>query len=138
MNPNDESKLHRLEEFLAATEHQTKAEALEELASNGVDIDQFRTKVASLVRKGYQRQVRLDAEASAAKAKAAKATLFGDLTRKTKAELVAIRDQIINGVFGTVLQNTAVVRCRNHQGDEVSEEELRSWLEDISSSSSDK
>lgn len=138
MNPKDEDKLHGLENFLSATEHQTKEEALAELASNGVNVGEFRSKVASIVRKGYQRQVRLAAEASTAKAQAAKYTLFGDLTRKTKAELLAIRDQIINGVFGAVLQNTAVARCRNHQGEEVSEQELRSWLEDISASASDK
>jgi hypothetical protein len=38
----------------------------------------------------------------------------------------------MNGVFGVKLQQAAMARCRNHQGKDLSEEELRSWLEDIS------
>ena len=58
MTPNDEN-LGRLEQFLAATEHQTREEALAELASQGVDVAAFGTHVAALVRKGYQQQVKL-------------------------------------------------------------------------------
>ena len=57
MTPNDEN-LGRLEQFLAATEHQTKEEALAELASQGVDVAAFKTHVAALVRKGYRKDLK--------------------------------------------------------------------------------
>lgn len=132
MNSNDSNQHEALVEFLCRTEHQTKQDALAELASNGVKLDEFRSKVATIVRKGYQRQVRQAAESASIIAQSAKSSLFGDLAGKSMAELLAIRDQLTHGVFGARLQQAAVARCRNHQGEEVSEQELRSWLEDIS------
>ena len=138
MNKNHQKALRALDALLADDADMSLAELRAELAAQGVNVDEFLARFSKTVRQGYQRHVRLAAEAATAKAQAAKTTLFGDLARKSKAELLAIRDQVINGAFGALLQNTAVARCRNHQGEEVSEQELRSWLEDISASASDK
>lgn len=138
MNSRDNANLRKLEELLCGTEQQTKEEALEELASNGVKISEFCTKLDSIVRKGYQKQVRIAADAIAIKTKSTTSRLFGDLSSRTKAELLAIRDQVMNGVFGATLQNVAVTRYRNHQGEEITEEELRTWFEDISTSDTEE
>lgn len=131
MTPNDEN-LSRLEQFLAATEHQTKEEALAELASQGVDVAAFKTRVIALVRKGYQQQVKLAAQEDRMNASQRTTRRFGDLVGKPLAELVGIFDSIRAGEFGTGCQQAALARCRNLQDKSLSETELRSWLEDIS------
>lgn len=138
MSKNHQKALRALDALLADDEEMSVDELRAELSAQGVNVSEFSARFSKVVRQGYQRRVRLEAEASVAKAQAGKTTLFGDLTRKSKAELLAIREQVINGIFGPVLQRTANARCRNHKGEEVSEAELRSWLEDLSASASDK
>ena len=132
MSENHQKALRALDSLLADDAEMSLDELRTELATQGVNVEEFSTRFSKTVRQGYQRRVRLAAEASVTKAQAAKTNLFGDLSRKTKAELLAIREHVINGIFGPVLQSTAIARCRNHKGVEVSEAELRSWLEDIS------
>jgi len=131
MTPNNED-LNRLEQFLAATEHQTKEEALAEMASQGVDVPAFKARVADVVRKGYQQQVKLAVQAARANASKKTNRRFGDLPSKPLAELIAIFERIRIGEFGAGCQQAALARCRNLQDSPPSETELRSWLEDIS------
>lgn len=138
MNKNHQNALRALDALLADDADMSVAELRAEVAAQGVDVDEYLARFSKTVRQGYQRSVRLAAEAAATKANAAKTTVFGDLARKSTADLLAIRDQVLNGVFGAVLQHAAIARCRNHNGQELSEEELRSWLEDISASASEK
>ena len=138
MNKNHQKALRALDALLADDADMSVAELRAELTAQGVNVDEFLVRFSKTVRQGYQRRIRLAAEAATTKARAEKSSLFGDLTRKTKAELLAIREQVMNGVFGAVLQTTANARCRNQQGTEVSENELRSWLEDLSASASEK
>jgi hypothetical protein len=111
-------------------------ELTQDLESQGVNVNAYLAKFKVAVRKGYQQRIRSAAEKANKTAEAVKGSLFGDLLQKNKDELLAIREQIIRGDFGATLQKTCVARCRNAQGTEVSEEELRSWLEDIATSSS--
>ena len=135
MTPNDKN-MKRLEDFLTSTEHQTKDEMLTELASQGVDVTAFQTRVAAIVRKGYQQQARLAAEQASHDSASNSLRLFGDLLHKSKDELVAIFEQVRSGVFGVGRQQAALARCRNLQDGNPSEAELRSWLEDISATDS--
>ncbi|MEK0448353.1 MAG: hypothetical protein RL088_621 [Verrucomicrobiota bacterium] len=131
MTPNDEN-LNRLEEFLSAIPPQTKDEALNELTAHGVDVAAFKARVASVVRKGYQHQVKLAAQAARADASTKTNRRFGDLMGKGLAELVAIFERIRSGEYGVGYQQAALARCRNLQDVPTSETDLRSWLEDIS------
>lgn len=131
MPPNNDD-LSRLERFLANTENQTKADALAELASRGVNSTAFKARVAEVVRKGYQQQVRLAAQVARQDASKKTTRRFGDLVGKPLAELTMIFERIRAGEFGAGCQQAAVARCRNLQSDNPSETELRSWLEDIS------
>lgn len=131
MTPNEEN-LNRLEEFLTATAPQTKEEALDELTAQGVDVAAFKTRVAGVVRKGYQHQVKLAAQAARADASTKTNRRFGDLMGKGLAELVAVFERIRSGEYGVGCQQAALARCRNLQDAPTSETELRSWLEDIS------
>ncbi len=113
-------------------------ELKEDLENQGVDVKAYLAKFRVTVRKSYQQRIRSSAEKANKTAEAEKNSLFGDLLHKSKEELLAIREQIIKGDFGVTLQKTCVARCRNSQSSEVSEEELRSWLEDIAASSSEQ
>ena len=131
MTSNNEN-LTRLEQFLASTEHQSKQEALAELASQGVDVAAFKTRVSDVVRKGYQQQVKLAAQEARADASKRTTRRFGDLLGKSLSELTAIFEKIRAGEFGVGFQQAAQARCRNLQDSPPTEAELRSWLEDIS------
>lgn len=131
MTPNNEN-LNRLEQFLAETEHQTKEEALAELASQGVDVAAFKTRISGVVRKGYQQQAKQAARSARAAASEKTNRRFGNLFNKSLEELLAIFEKIQAGDFGSGFQQAALARCRNLQNSPPSETELRSWLEDIS------
>jgi len=130
--PTNNDDLSRLEQFLANTEKQTKEDALDELAARGVNTTAFKARVAETVRKGYQHQVKLAAQAARQDASRKVARRFGDLVGKPLSELKAIFERIRAGEFGAGCQQAALARCRNLQNDNPSEAELRSWLEDIS------
>ena len=104
-----------------------------ELASQGVDVDGFLARFSSTVRKGCQAQIGRAAICSANELRGKRTNLFGDLGSKALAELIAIKNKVLSGEFGPGLENAA--RCRNlKEGTEISESELRSWLEDLSTS----
>jgi hypothetical protein len=131
MNENHQQALRALDALLADDADMSVPELRAELEAEGVNVDAFLAKFSKTVRQSYQQRVRLAAEADA-RTRAGATSLFGELKPKTKTELIAICDQLMNGVFGVKLQQAAMARCRNHQGKDLSEEELRSWLEDIS------
>jgi reverse gyrase len=58
MSENYRKALENLDLFLADTEAQTAEEIAKELKDQGVDVEEFLSKVKSVVRKGYQGQVR--------------------------------------------------------------------------------
>jgi hypothetical protein len=134
MSKNYRKALENLDLFLADTEGQTTEEIAKQLKDQGVDVEEFLSKVKSVVRKGYQGQVR------AAAAGERQATIqrargrFGDLATKTKEELLSLITAIQAGAFGATLRTTAVARFRNRNNTSLSEEDLRSWLEDLDAS----
>ncbi|MBI5818285.1 MAG: hypothetical protein HZA88_04795 [Verrucomicrobia bacterium] len=138
MSKDYHKAVRALDVLLADDADMSVTELRAELAAQGVNVDEFLAKFSKTVRKGYQQQIRLAADKAKEQTQFAAATLFGDLRQKTMVELLAIREQVANGVFGVALQKTALARCRNQQGTELSENELRSWLEDISRSASEK
>lgn len=130
--PPSNDDLNGLEQFLANTDNQTKADALAEIAARGVNATAFKTRVAEVVRKGYQQQVKLAAQEARLNTLQKANHRFGDLMGKSLAELVLIFERVSSGEFGPTSQEAALARCRNLQNENPSEAELRSWLEDIS------
>lgn len=130
--PTNNDNLSRLEQFLANTENHTKDEVLAELATRGVNTTAFNARVAEIVRKGYQLQVKIAAQAARKDAAQKVTRRFGDLVGKPLSELKVIFERIRAGEFGAGCQQAAMARCRNLQSENPSEAELRSWLEDIS------
>ena len=134
MSENYRKALENLDLFLADTEGQTTEEIAKELKDQGVDVEEFLSKVKSVVRKGYQGQVRAAAAAERQATMQRARGRFGDLATKTKEEMLSLISAIQAGAFGTTLSTTAVARFRNRNNTSVSEEDLRSWLEDLDAS----
>jgi hypothetical protein len=72
--------------------------------------------------------MRLQNQATSERAKSAVGSLFGDLSALAGAQLRELISQVLGGGFGAVAQSAA--RCRNYQGNELSDDEIRSWLQD--------
>jgi SOS response regulatory protein OraA/RecX len=109
----------------------------QELESQGVDAAAFLTKLRQVTRSAFQESVLKSAQESNEQLRT-KSGIFGDLKLLSKEQLIEIRDKIIEGAFGSELQGFGAARCRNHQKGELSDEELRSWLEDVASTTPEK
>ena len=117
--------------FLFDTSNQTKHEAREELEAHGVDVAGFFAKIERTVQSAYMEQLgRIAAQEQAETKK--QATFLEHLAELNKDQILALVKQIRSGVFGLQYKSLAVARCRNNDPAEMSVEELRSWLEDLS------
>jgi len=134
MSKNYRKALENLDLFLADTEGQTPEEVAKELKDQGVDVEKFLTNIKGVVRKGYQGQLKAAAAAERQSTVRYRRGRFGDLATKTKKELLSIIAEVQAGIFGTALGQAAVARFRNRDNTTLSEEDLRSWLEDLDAS----
>ena len=98
MSKNYRKALENLDLFLADTEGQTTEEIAKQLKDQGVDVEEFLSKVKSVVRKGYQGQVRARAAAERQATIQRPRGRFGDLATKTKEELLSLITAIQPGV----------------------------------------
>lgn len=121
--------IKRLEDSLVETSGESPAELRKELEAGGVDVNSFLSRLKGVVRKGYQHQMRMKNQAACERANATAGSLFGNLSTLDGAQMRALITQVLGGGFGSLAQSAA--RCRNYQGDELSDEEVRSWLRDI-------
>jgi hypothetical protein len=121
--------IKRLEDSLIDTSGESPAELRKELELGGVDVNGFLARLRGVVRKGYQHQMRLQNQVASDRANTAAGSIFGDLSMLASGQLRDLIAQVLGGGFGSEAQSAA--RCRNYQGDELSDEEIRSWLRDI-------
>jgi hypothetical protein len=130
MKKDQRKALQNLETFLTRNNELSKDDLKAELSANGVDVEAFRQRIQTTVRKGWQFQQREIAEREEQQARGNRREQFGDIRAMTKDDLTNIFEQIRAGVFGAEYKEAALARCRN-QSDAFSEDELRSWLADI-------
>ncbi|MCG3147669.1 MAG: hypothetical protein PCFJNLEI_01110 [Verrucomicrobiae bacterium] len=135
MSKNYKQAVRNLETWLADDSQMSLDDLRKELAAEGVDVNAFLGRFGAVVRKGIQHQLKKTAQEEREQAKQSARQLFGDLRTRTRKELEELFDRVRNGLYGEELKQAALARCRNHVGSEVSEAELRSWLDDISAAS---
>jgi hypothetical protein len=116
-----------LHDAILDNSHLTAEELRKNLADEGVNVEKFLDRVNSTFRKGLQAQAKQQAVQAKEAARATRGSIFGDLGHKSRSELLSVFKQLAAGVFGTEL----TARCRNKNAEEMTDEELRSWLEDI-------
>lgn len=131
MSKDYKKAVRNLEALLVNDSHMSVDDISRELADDGVDVKAFLARFDTVVRKGVQHQMRKQAEQEQQEAKSSLKQIFGDLRTKSREELRDLFEKVRQGLFGDHLKQAALARCCNFTGGEVSETELRSWLEDI-------
>ena len=121
--------IKRLEASLLDTSGESPADLRKELESSGVDATNFMSRLKGVVRKGYQHQMLLQSQAACDRANSTVGSIFGDLSALGGEQLRSLIEQVLSGGFGSLAQSAA--RCRNYQGDQLSDEDIRSWLQDV-------
>ena len=128
---NHDRRLEKLEEFLIGTEGESHQDTVRELRALGIDTDSFFKQVHATVEKSYMKQLRILANQQ--KKKNTTPDFLSNITSMNRNEMIRCFEQIRAGERGARYQKAAVARCRNKDASELSDEELRSWLEDIGS-----
>lgn len=127
MKPDYQKAAENLREAIVDNSHLSGAELRKKLANEGVDVDRFLTRTNEAFRKGLQEKVRQQVAQAKLSASVRKGTVFGDLADKGRAALLALHEAATAGKYGA----ETLARCRNKNAEEMTDEELRSWLEDI-------
>jgi len=128
---NDERlNLNRLEAFLADMEGESKAEDLADLKKLGLDIDTFLARVEATVQQSYSQQLRALADSQRRQDRSVPAFLEGLATMSRQAMLNCFKS-LRNGKYGDRYRRLALARCRNKDASELTDDELRSWLQDV-------
>lgn len=123
-------KLNGLEAFLANADGEAQADDLVDLRKMGVDVDAFMKRVDATVQAGYAEQLRLLA-ASEREQSSAVPGFLANLHAMTRAAMLESFERLRRGELGERYRGLALARCRNKDVSEVTDDELRSWLEDV-------
>lgn len=125
----EKPNLNDLEAFLT-DDSLSKKDAVKELRMQRVDTEALFDRVQRIVREGYSTQLRLAAEQEQASRESAPGFL-AQLATMSRDAMLAVFEKVANGEFGSEYQTAALARCRNKDASGLTDEELRSWLEDI-------
>ena len=116
-----------LEKVLLEDSNLSAPELRKKLADEGVNVDQFLKRFDAAFRKGVQSKAKREASEAKSRAAAVRGSRFGHLVDKTRQELLLLIQAAKAGQFGAEL----LARCRNKDASAMTDDELRSWLEDI-------
>lgn len=128
MSPR-EPNMDDLEDFLIG-EQLPKVDAIKILRSAGVDTTAFFNAMEKAVQAGYSAQLQKIAESERA-VRTSRATFRTELASMSRDAMIARFNEVSEGRFGMVYRDAALARCRNKKPAEFTDEELRTWLEDI-------
>lgn len=131
MNENAKGNptLEELEALLISCEL-PKEEVVRSLRRQGLDTEAFFSRIKEVVRTGYAEQLRRAAEQERAE-RASAPGFLAQLTTMSREAMLEIFRRVSDGEFGGVYREAALARCRNKGPDELTNDELRSWLEDV-------
>jgi hypothetical protein len=127
MKPDYRKAGKNLEEAVLDNSHMSAAEIEKALSNKGVDVKRFLAGADEAFRKGLQRGMKLKAAHAKARSAVLKGSVFGDLAGKLRTDLLALCQAASVGQYGAAIR----ARCRNKNAEALTDEELRSWLEDI-------
>jgi hypothetical protein len=127
MKPDYRKAGQNLREAVLDNSHMTAAELQKKLSDEGVDVKKFLAGTEEAFRKGLQRGMKAKAAQAKARSAVLKGSLFGDLAAKARVDLLALCQAASGGQYGAAIR----ARCRNKNAEAMTDEELRSWLEDI-------
>jgi hypothetical protein len=127
MKPDYRKAGKNLEEAILDNSHMSMAELQKEVSDKGVDVKRFLAGADEAFRKGLQGGMKAKAAHAKARSAVLKGSVFGNLAGKVRADLLVLCQAASAGQYGTAIR----ARCRNKNAEALTDEELRSWLEDI-------
>ena len=127
MKPDYRNAGKNLRKAVLDNSHMSVAELQKKLSDERVDIKRFLAGADEAFRKGLQRGMQAKVARAKARSAVLKGSLFGDLARKMRADLLALCQAASAGQYGSAIR----ARCRNKNAEGLTDGELRSWLEDI-------
>jgi len=127
MSTNYVKMLKNYEKVLFDDVVETPAEIQHRLEAEGVNVKGFVEQVKAAAGEAYRQRLIIEAREAQAEAKKSKGSVFGDLVGYSRAQLLDLIKAASGGGYGQI----AMARCRNQKPDELSEEDLRTLLEDI-------
>lgn len=125
----EESKLDDLEAFLIS-DSPPKKDVVKELRLQGANPQSLFDRVTRVVREGYSAQLKRLAEQEQS-SRAPLSGLLAQLATMPRDAMLRIFERVSSGEYGTEYRAAALARCRNKDASDLTDEELRSWLEDI-------
>lgn len=129
MKPKN-TPLEKFEQALGSHSNETKEQTITNLKAKGINTEALIAKVRATVQKGYSAKLKAIAEREQ-HAISKKPNRLGDLATLTHEAMLQLVEQLRSGAMGAGFQQAIVARCRNKQPTELTEEELRTWLEDL-------
>lgn len=127
MKPDYRKAGKNLREAVLDNSHMSAVELEKKLSDEGVDVKRFLAGANEAFRKGLQRGMKAKAAHAKARSAVLKGSVFGNLDGKLRPDLLALCQAAMGGQFGSAIR----ARCRNKNADALTDDELRSWLEDI-------
>jgi hypothetical protein len=127
MKPDYRKAAKNLREAVVDNSHLSAEDLRKKMSDEGVDVNRFLARADEAFRKGLQESVKAEAAQAKARAAVLKGSMFGQLTGKVRSELLALHHAAQMGQYGAATR----ARCRNKNPEDMTDDELRSWLEDI-------
>ena len=121
--------LKNLDKVLFDDVGETPAQVRERLEKEGVDVKALVARVKSAAGAAYREVLAEEAKETQSRAAKSKGRIFGNLVGLGRDKLLEMIDAAARGQFGPEV----MARCRNQDPQKLSEDDLRSLLEDIES-----
>jgi hypothetical protein len=127
---NNRDRLSDLEDILAEIEGQSSEEMAADLRKAGIDTDAFLKRANKVMQEQYRKHLHELAEKEQQIAHVVP-SFFADVSKMNREELMMSFATLQNGSLGETYKQAALARCRNKDTAELSDDDLRSWLQDI-------
>jgi hypothetical protein len=129
MSKNHVKMLKNLDKVLFDDGGETPAEVRQRLEMEGVDVKALVARVKGAAGEAYRQHLTAKAKSAQAEAAKSKGKVFGDLVGIGREKLLELIHAAARGDYGGVV----MARCRNQNPEALSDEDLRTLLEDIES-----
>ena len=129
MSKNHVKMLKNLDKVLLDDAGETPAEIRQRLEAEGVDVKGLVARVKAAAAEAYRQRLVAEAQRAQVEASKAKGRIFGNLVGLGREKLLELIQAAASGGYGPV----ATARCRNQKPEQLSDEDLRTLLEDIES-----
>jgi hypothetical protein len=129
MSEQDAKMVKRLDALLLEEGPETPAQVRERLEREGVNVKAIVERVKANAGAAYREILAENAKQRKVEKAGTIGSIFGNLANLKREQLINLLRDAANGAFGSAV----MARCRNQDAENLSEEDLRTLLQDIES-----